>query len=84
MTTVTIHQAKTQLSKLIAKVEAGEELVILRGKRPIARLLPIVQTQGKRLPGRLKGKIGLPNSFFFDPLPEAELRAWEGEYEGPR
>ena len=84
MTTVTIHQAKTQLSKLIAKVEAGEEVVILRGKRPIARLLPIVQTQGKRLPGRLKGKIGLPNSFFFDPLPEAELRAWEGEYEGPR
>ena len=84
MTTVTIHQAKTQLSKLIAKVEAGEEVVILRGKRPIARLLPIIQTQGKRLPGRLKGKLGLPNSFFFDPLPEAELRAWEGEYEGPR
>ena len=84
MTTVTIHQAKTQLSKLIAKAQAGEEVVIMRGKRPIARLLPIVQTQGKRLPGRLKGKIGLPNSFFFDPLPEAELRAWEGEYEGPR
>ena len=84
MTTVTIHQAKTQLSKLIAKAQAGEEVVIMRGKRPIARLLPIVQTQGKRLPGRLKGKLGLPNSFFFDPLPEAELRAWEGEYEGPR
>ena len=84
MTAVTIHQAKTQLSKLIAKAQAGEEVVIMRGKRPIARLLPIVQTQGKRLPGRLKGKIGLPNSFFFDPLPEAELRAWEGEYEGPR
>ena len=84
MTTVTIHQAKTQLSKLIAKAQAGEEVVIMRGKRPIARLLPIIQTQGKRLPGRLKGKISLPNAFFFDPLPEAELRAWEGEYEGPR
>jgi len=84
VTAVTIHQAKTQLSKLIAKAQAGEEVVIMRGKRPIARLLPIIQTQGKRLPGRLKGKIGLPNSFFFDPLPEAELRAWEGEYEGPR
>ena len=38
MTTVTIHQAKTQLSKLIAKVEAGEEVVILRGKKPVAKL----------------------------------------------
>jgi hypothetical protein len=40
--------------------------------------------KGKRIPGRLKGKITLPNEFFFDPLPEEELRAWEGEYEVPR
>jgi prevent-host-death family protein len=83
VTTVTIHQAKTQLSKLIAKVEAGEEVVIMRGKRPVARLLPIAQRQARRVPGRLKGKFNLPNAFFFDPLPEAELRAWEGEFEGP-
>lgn len=84
MTVVTIHQAKTQLSKLIAKAEAGEEVVIMRGKIPVARLAPIAKKTGKRVPGRLKGKVTLPNEFFFDPLPEEELRAWEGEYEGPR
>jgi prevent-host-death family protein len=84
MTTVTIHQAKTQLSKLIAKVEAGEEVVIMRGKNPVARLAPVSKPKGKRVPGMLKGKVSLPDEFFFDPLPEEELRAWEGEYEGPR
>ena len=84
MPTVTIHQAKTQLSKLIAKVEAGEDVVIMRGKNPVARVTAIAKKTGKRVPGRLKGKITLPNEFFFDPLPEDELRAWEGDYEGPR
>jgi prevent-host-death family protein len=40
MTTVTIHAAKTQLSKLIEQVERGEEVVIARGKEPVARLVP--------------------------------------------
>jgi antitoxin (DNA-binding transcriptional repressor) of toxin-antitoxin stability system len=84
MATVTIHQAKTQLSKLIAKAEAGEEVVILRGKIPVARLTAVAAKKGKRVPGMLKGKVSLPDEFFFDPLPEEELRAWEGEYEGPR
>jgi prevent-host-death family protein len=95
MAAVTIHQAKTNLSKLIAQAEAGEEVVIMRGKDPVVRLMP-VQTgkprlmfgmlKGKRVPGMLKGKMpDLPDAFFFDPLPEDELRAWEGEeYEGPR
>jgi antitoxin (DNA-binding transcriptional repressor) of toxin-antitoxin stability system len=78
MPTVTIHQAKTQLSKLIAKAEAGEDGVIMRGKNPVVRLTAIANKKGKRVPGRLKGKISLPNAFFFDPLPEEELRAWEG------
>ncbi len=83
--TVTIHQAKTQLSKLIARVEAGEQVVIARGKTPVARIEPVAAPQGKRQPGLMKGKWpNLPDSFFFDPLPEEELRAWEGEYEGPR
>jgi prevent-host-death family protein len=83
MPTVTIHQAKTRLSKLIAQAEAGEEVVIMRGKTPVARLEPIATKKGKRKPGRLKGKVSLPNAFFFDPLPEEELKTWEGEHEGP-
>jgi antitoxin (DNA-binding transcriptional repressor) of toxin-antitoxin stability system len=85
LTSFTIHQAKTNLSKLIACAEAGEEVVIMRGKEPVARLEPIAKKRGKRVPGLLKGKIpDLPDEFFFDPLPEEELRAWEGEFEGPR
>ena len=85
MLTVNIRQARARLSKLIAKVEAGEEVVIMRGKKPVARLTAISK-KGKRVPGRLKGKISLPDSFFFEPLPEEELRAWEGggEYQGPQ
>jgi prevent-host-death family protein len=85
MTSVTIHQAKTNLSKLIARVEAGEEIVILRGKNPVARLEPITKKSGKRVPGLLKGKIpDLPDAFFFEPLPEEELRLWADDDEGSR
>jgi len=83
MAAFTIHHAKTNLSKLIARAEAGEEVVIMRRKDPVARLEPIAKRKGKRVPGLLKGKIpDLPDEFFFEPLPEEELRAWEGEYEG--
>jgi prevent-host-death family protein len=78
MATVTIHQAKTHLSKLIARAEAGEEIVIARGKQPVVRLQPVGGKKPKRQPGWLKGKVDLPDSFFFDPLPEDELRLWEG------
>ena len=81
MATVTIHEAKTQLSKLIARAEAGEEIVIARGKEPVVRLDPIAPTTIKREPGFLKGSI--PDSFFFDPLPEEELALWEGSGEDP-
>jgi len=84
MAAFTIHQAKTNLSKLIARVEAGEEVVITRGKAPVARLAPIETKTMKRRFGMLKGKIpDLPDEFFFDPLPEEELRLWEGEGEDP-
>ncbi len=84
MAAVTIHQAKTNLSKLIARVEAGEEVVIMRGKNPVARLAPIETKSMKRCFGMLKGKIpDLPDEFFFEPLPEEELRLWEGEGEDP-
>ena len=85
MATVTIHEAKTNLSKLIARAEAGEEIVIARGKEPVVRLAPVVTKRERRKPGRLKGKVDIPDSFFFDPLSEEELRLWEGaDHDPPR
>jgi prevent-host-death family protein len=79
MTTVTIHKAKTELSKLIARVEKGEEIIIARGNQPVAKLAPIAPPKTKpRVPGSWKGRLTLPDSFF-DPLPEEELKLWEGD-----
>ena len=76
MPVVNVHEAKTQLSRLLAQVEAGEEVVIARNGKPVARLVS-VQRRGKRQFGSMKGRIRLDDSFF-DPLPEEELAAWEG------
>ncbi len=76
MAVVNVHQAKTQLSRLLAQVEAGEEVVIARRGEPVARLVAC-KPRKKRRPDRLKGKIVIPDDFF-DPLPEEELKAWEG------
>ena len=54
MATFTIHEAKTNLSKLIARAEAGEEIVIARGKDPVVKLIPLAPMKRKRAPGRLK------------------------------
>jgi len=82
MSSFTIHQAKTNLSKLIARVEAGEDVVITRGKTPVARLTAVSNAKPKLKFGALKGKFkSPPDAFFFDPLPEEELRLWEGEDE---
>ncbi|WP_428151762.1 type II toxin-antitoxin system Phd/YefM family antitoxin [Brevundimonas sp.] len=78
MTTVTVHEAKTHLSKLIAAAERGEEVVIARGDKPAVRLVPVEPVKRPdRVPGRLKGIIAFDDRFF-DPLPEEELRLWEG------
>ena len=76
MVTVNIHEAKTHLSRLLARVEAGEEVVIARNGKPVARLVNVPK-RGKRQFGSMKGLIKLDDSFF-DPLPDAELAAWEG------
>jgi len=78
MAIVTIHHAKTQLSRLIARAEAGEEIIIARGKEPVAQLTALAQKKVTRKAGLLKGKYNLPDAFFFDPLPEEELKFWEG------
>ena len=77
MITVNVHEAKTNLSRLLAQVEAGEEVIIARNGKPVARLAP-VQKRGKPQTDVFKGKFVLPDSFF-DPLPEEELKAWEGD-----
>ncbi|TDR94451.1 type II toxin-antitoxin system Phd/YefM family antitoxin [Enterovirga rhinocerotis] len=83
MATITIHEAKTQLSKLIARAEAGEDIVIARGKEPVVRLVLVEPKAPVRKGGWLKHLPELPDSVFFDPLPEEELRLWEGHGPDP-
>jgi prevent-host-death family protein len=71
----TIHQAKTNLSRLIEKAERGEEVVISRGKEPVVRLVLVSKHSGKRQLGILKGKYKI-DPVFFEPLPQDELDAW--------
>ncbi|HMN47091.1 MAG TPA: type II toxin-antitoxin system Phd/YefM family antitoxin [Povalibacter sp.] len=76
MTTVTIHVAKTNLSQLLARVEAGEEIVLARGKTPVAKLVPLNLPRKSRNFGSLRGRVHVGPDFF-DPLPEDELANWE-------
>jgi len=76
MRVVTIHQAKTNLSRLIEKASEGEEVIIARGSKPVARLVPVGEVKGKRQPGSLKGKLRVGPEFF-EPLPISELTTWE-------
>ena len=57
METITIHKAKTQLSRLIEKACQGEEIIIARGSKPVVRLVAIGDKAGRRKPGEWKGKI---------------------------
>lgn len=78
MTVVNVHEAKTHLSRLLARVAAGEEVVIGKAGKPVAKLVPIKpEPLPPREPGRLKGLVHVPDSFF-DPLPDEELARWEG------
>lgn len=73
---VTIHEAKTNLSRLLRKAANGEEVIISRGSKPVARLVAIGEVKGRRTPGSLKGKL-IVGSDFFQPLPPDELAGWE-------
>jgi prevent-host-death family protein len=76
MPVITIHDAKTNLSRLIKKAAAGEEIIIARGDKPVARLVAFGEIKGKRQPGSLKGKLRVGPEFF-EPLPPEETAAWE-------
>lgn len=75
MSEVNVHEAKTQLSKLLHRVEAGEEIIIARAGKPVAKLVP-VRAQGKRLLGLDIGLFEVPGDFD-EPLPEEVMTAFE-------
>lgn len=84
MATVTIHEAKTNLSSLIARAEAGEDIIIARGHEPVAKLTALKAKKKRLTFGALAGQYpDIPDAFFFDPLPEHELKLWEGGTEDP-
>jgi len=67
----TVHQAKTNLSKLLKQAEAGQEVIITRGKEPVAKLIALNPLQ--RIPGSMKGQLrSAPDAL--DPLTDEELR----------
>lgn len=74
MASFNVHEAKTHLSRLLERAHAGEVIVIAKGGKPYARLCPLEAVPPRPL-GLLQGAIG---DAFFEPLPEAELAAWEG------
>lgn len=81
MPTYTVHQAKTQLSELLRRVEAGEEVIIARGDKPVAVLksydLQELAARRRAGEGSFAGKIPhVPDSAFFDPLSDEELDAF--------
>lgn len=78
MATVNVHQAKTHLSRLLAQVEAGQEVTIARNGKPIARLVPY-KSRGVRQFGSMKGNKAWEalGELVLQPLPEEELASWE-------
>lgn len=77
MKTINIHEAKTQFSKLIDKVMEGEEVIIAKAGKPVAKLVPFKERRLINF-GLLKGKIKIAADFD-DPLPEDILSAFEGK-----
>jgi prevent-host-death family protein len=73
---VNVHEAKTQLSRLLERVAAGEEVIIGKAGRPVARLVPYVQSAERRAPGRWRNRIRIAEDF--DATPEEIVAAFEG------
>ena len=76
MKPVTIHAAKTHLSKLIERACAGEDVVIARGQTPVVRLVPVKQAKPVRRFGAMRGRARTTRAFF-ESLPTEELSEWE-------
>jgi prevent-host-death family protein len=78
-TLVNVHEAKTHLSRLLDRAAAGEEIVVARAGRPVARLVALAPERAPRTPGRLRGKITVSDDF--DATPEWLIDAFEGTAE---
>lgn len=78
MTLVNVHEAETQLPRLLERVQAGEEIVIAKAGRPCARLVPL-EPLPERVLGRYRDRDGDVPDSVFEPLAGAELAAWEGD-----
>ncbi len=79
MSVVNIHEAKTHLSRLIERVASGEEIVIAKAGRPVARLVAYDESDEPRKPGAWKGRVWIADDF--DELPPDLLAAFYGEDE---
>jgi prevent-host-death family protein len=77
-TTVNIHEAKTHLSRLLQRVMAGEEIILAKAGKPVARLVPFTAQSSQRLPGSAQGQIWIAPDFDA-PLPDKILTAFEGQ-----
>jgi prevent-host-death family protein len=80
MSVVNIHEAKTHLSRLIERVSSGEEIVIAKAGRPVARLVPYDESEEPRKPGAWEGRVWIADDF--DELPPDILAAFYGEDDG--
>lgn len=85
MTIVTIHKTETELSNLVARVEAGEEIILARGDKQVVKLI-LVEAEKPKVRGygryaHLRDQI--PSDLFLQPMSEDELAAWEGKYSFP-
>ena len=77
MKIVNVHEAKTTLSQLVEQVENGEQVILARAGKPVARVVAIRSTRRRTL-GQWRGRVRMSDDFD-TPLPEAELAAWLGE-----
>lgn len=73
---VTIREARTNLWRLIRKTSNGQEVIIARGSKLVARLVPMSETINKRQPGSLKGKLLIEREFF-EELPADDVAGWK-------
>jgi prevent-host-death family protein len=73
---INVHEAKTNFSKLLEEAHAGKEIILAKAGVPYARLMPLAPSETGRKPGRIPE---IDDAGFFDPLPDAELAAWNGE-----
>lgn len=76
-----IHEAKTQLSRLVARAAQGEEIIIAKAGKPVARLIAFKESPGPRQPGVWRGKVRMAPDF--DDLPSELLAAFHGEPDEP-